>query len=410
MGTKVTTGLNEMLREYAPHTLIMDEFKRDNFVFNEFETDRSWKNGAAYQIPWELSSANDTQMGSLVDESVMGDIGTYKKAILTEQPEMWGSLKLLERDLTRYSDLRQSFLKIFPEKLTQLTDHMKSNVATMVLRGGAICVATANGTIGGVVKLDKPQFLSVGQRVLLKDNDQSVIAYVKQIDMNKKEVLFAADRAGTVIDLSDFRVLEGAKVMIPGQDTETLSSLQTYLLPASLGGLDTIHGQPKLSSPLLQPMVLDGSGLTVSTILDKLYDYYFEIKELGKVKNAELWVPYHVFKACAKLAQASKRFIDGGKEAGYGFSKMKLIGMEGDMTLVAISDMPSDKIMLLDKSCFKFVGDTFFDKKRLLNTEDEFWVQRKTTGYEYIVDICFRAEFVATKLSSSAIIHSIPLL
>lgn len=408
MGTNVTAGLSDMLREYAPHSVIMDEFKRDNFVFNQFGTDKSWKNGAAYQIPWELSSSNDTQMGALVDESVMGEVGNYKKAILTNQPEMWGAIKFLEKDLTRYSDLKQSFLKIFPDKLTQLADHMKANLATMVLRGGSICTATANGTVGGVLTVDRPQFLTVGQRVLIKAT-ASVTAYVRQIDMNTRQVLFYNARSGgAVVDLSAYTTALGTKVMVPGGDTETLTSLQTYLLPAAQGGLDTIHGQAKLSSPLLQPQIFSGSAYTKANILDQLYDFYWAVKELSKVKSSEVWVPFHVFAACSKLAQSSKRFVDGGKKSGYGFASMTLIGSEGEFTLTAIADMPTDKIYLLNKDAFKFVGDTFFEKKRQLNSDDEFFTLRKTTGYEYIMDVCFRAEFVCTKLAGSAVVRSVP--
>lgn len=409
MSTSSTPNLNEMLREYAPHSLITDIFKKDNFVFNQFEMDKSWKNGASYQIPWELADgASDMEMGQLVADSELNDLGIYKKAVLTEQPELWAALKFNEKDLTRYGDLKQSFLKIFPEKVESLVDRMKMNVACIILRGGAIATATAAGTNAGVLKVDKPQFLALGQRVLVKDDNSSVVAYVKQINMNTKDVLFHNGRgsSSTAVDLSGISV--GGKVAIVGSDTETFSSIQDYLLPASLGGKDTIHGVSKISSPLLQPQVLDGSAITASNVLDKLYDHYFEIKELGKVKKGDMWVPYNVFKHAAKKAQESKRYMEGGKEAGHGFSRIKLIGPDGEMTLTGLADMPSNMIYMPDAADFKFVGDTFFDRKRQLNG-DEFHTVRKQSGYEYIVDICARFEFVAKKLNSSAVIHSINL-
>lgn len=409
MSTISTPGLNEMLREYAPHTLIQDMFKKDNLVWDSFAKDKSWKNGVSYQIPWELSSgATDMEMGQLVAETELNDLGTYKKAVLTNQPELWGALKLTEKDLSRYGDLRQSFLKVFPEKLEALIETMKMNVACVILRGGAIALATSSGTNAGVLKVDKPQFLSIGQRVLVKDNNTNVVAYVKQINMNTKEILFHDGRSAgsNPVDLSGITVAAGGKVAMVGSDSESFTSLVDYLLPASLGGKDTIHNVAKLSSPLLQPQVIDGSSMTSGNVLDKLYDHYFEIKELGKVKEADMWVPYSVFKHAVKQQQASKRYIDGGKEAGYGFSRIKLIGPEGEMTLTALAHMPANLIYMNDKKDFKFVGDTFFDRKRQLNT-DEFFTIRKQSGYEYVVDICARFEFVATKLSSSAVIHSI---
>lgn len=400
-----------MLTQYLPHDLITEEFSKENFLWNQFEKDKSWKNGTEYVIPWEFAKGSDINMGGLVAETDIGDLGVYKKAIKTTQPELWGAIKFHQKDLERYGDLKQSFLKILPGKINDFMDFMKMVVPCVILRGGALCAATSNGTVGGVLGVDRPQYLQLNQKVMIDDGNSSpVTGYIRSINMQTKEILvYDARIGGAVVDLSGYTVAQKTKVMIPGADVEAFETFQNYLLPASLGGSDTIYGVSKQSAPILQSQLFDGSSWSSSNVLDKLYDVYYDVKTLGKVKETELMVPYHVFKACAKLMQSSKRFVEGKKEAGYGFNKITLIGAEGEMTLTGMVDMPNDNIFMLNKADFLFAGDKFFEKSKQADG-NEFFTLRKTTGFEHIVDIGARFDLIAKKLSSSAVVHSLPTL
>ena len=410
MTTSTNPNLQEMLNEYLPHDLITEEFAKENFLWNSFEKDKSWKNGTDYVIPWEFSKPTDMQMGGLIAESDLGDMGIYKRASKQAQPELWGAIKFLQKDLERYGDLKQSFLKILPGKINDFVDYMKFVVPCVMLRNGALCTATANGTVGGVLKVDRPQYLHLGQRILIDDLDTGgVIGFVKSINMQTKEILVHTARtAGAAIDLSGYTVAQKTKVLIPGSDSEQFETFEKYLLPASLGGSDTIYGVSKQSAPILQSQLFDGSSWASANVLDKIYDTYFDVKTLGKVKETEMLVPYSVFKAAAKTLQGSKRYVEGKKESGYGFSKITITGVEGDMTLTGMVDMPDDKIFMLDKKDFLIAGDKFFEKSKQADG-NEFFTLRKTTGYEHIVDIGARFDLIAKKLSSSACVHSLAL-
>lgn len=410
MSTSSTANLQEMLTQYLPHDLITEEFAKENFLWNMFEKDKSWKTGTEYVVPWEFAKPADLQMGGLVAEADMGDLGIYKKAIKSTQPELWGALRFLQKDLEKYGDLKQSFLKILPGKINDFVDYMKFVVPCILLRGGAIATATANGTVGGVLAVDRPQYLNLGQRIMIKDSDSvAVIGFIKTINMQTKEILVHNARtAGVAVDLSAYTIAQKAKVFIPGADTENFETFEKYLLPAALGGSDSIYGVLKTSAPILQSQLFDGSAWSNSNVLDKMYDVYYDVKTLGKVKESEILVPYSVFKNCAKLMQANKRFVEGKKEAGYGFNKVTLIGAEGEMTITGMVDMPNDKIFMIAKEDFLVAGDKFFEKSKQADG-NEFFTTRATTGYSHIVDIGARFDLIAKKLSSSACVHSLAL-
>lgn len=410
MSTTSTENLQEMLTQYLPHSLITEEFQKNNFLWNMLEKDKTWKNGTEYVVPWEFAPNTDLNMGGLIAESDIGDLGVYKKATKTEQPELWGAIKFHQKDLERYGDLKQSFLKVLPGKITRFVEYMQQVVPCVILRGGALAVATGNGAVGGTMVVDRPQYLALNQKVIIvDDNTAAVEGFIRTINMATKTItVYNARTGGAVVDLSAYTVAAHAKVMIPGADSEQFETFENYLLPASLGGSDTIYGVQKSLAPILQSQYVDGTSWTSSNVLEKLYDFYYDIKTLGKVKETEMMVPYPVFKACAKLMQSNKRFVEGKKEAGYGFNKLTLIGAEGEMTITGMVDMPNDKIFMLDKADFLYAGDKFFEKSKQPDG-NEFFTLRKTTGYEHIVDIGARFDLIAKKLSSSACVHSLSL-
>tara|TARA_Y100000296_G_C5180060_1_gene263719 strand:+ start:40954 stop:42186 length:1233 start_codon:yes stop_codon:yes gene_type:complete len=410
MSTNANSNLSDMLREYAKHSIITDKFSKNNFVWDNFEIDPNWKNGAEYQIPWELAEASDFEMGGLVDEDDIGE-GLYKKAKLYDQPELWGALIFEEKDLERYGDLKQSFLKVLPGKIDKFTRRMKSLTNCVIMRGGSISEATADGTAGGILKVAKPQYFTIGQRVEIQaDSETTLTAYVVAIDINARTLhIQDARSSGSDVDLSLYTVAKGTEVYIPGAETENFTTLMDYLLPSTLGGKDTIHGVAKSTAPLLQPQLIDGSSLTSSTVVEKLIDYYYDIGELGKAENGKMIVPPHVFKAFAKKLETSKRATIMDRKATAGGTALSIVGPYGNMLIESNNDMKSSNIFFLDTSDFCVAGDKFFDRKRHQNNE-EFYMIRKKTGFRYIVDTCFRGQFIAKRLSASGCIHSVPTL
>lgn len=410
MGTEANLNFSDMLREYAPHTVIEDSFSKDNYLWGKLEKDKEWKDGVEYQIPVELSGASDFEMGALVSESNLGS-SIYKKLTLSTQPQMTGAMVFNERDLKRYGNLKQSFLKLLPGEVNKFTRRARQHWSVKLLKG-SLAIATADGTAGGEIEVDKPQYFAVGQRVEVSaDSPATVSGFVTAIDMEAKTLtIMTARTAGSAVDLSGFAAADNTKVNIPGsEDVEDFTSFADYLLPASAGGSDTIYGINKSIYPILQPQVADGASYTASNITDKLTDFYYDVKDLGKVDAAEILVPFHVFKAFAKKIEANKRYMVKDKMSGVGFSSLYIDGPSGEMKLTALSDMALDKAFVINWEDFCFAGYRFLDKVKDPDG-NEYHKIRSTSGYKYIVDLVLQGELIAKKLSGSAVIHSIPQL
>lgn len=408
MGTKSNDNLSEMLREFAHSGIVEDSFSKDFYAWNKLKKNRTWKEGAELQIPMELSENSDLEFGALVAEADIGE-GSYKKIKITEQPQLFSSMVIEERDLKRYGDLKQSFLKMMPQKMSKLTRRMKHAFSAMMLRGGVLAkISSIADAATGKVVIDKPQYFTLGQRVQVNGE----IVYVTKISMNEKAITLSADRAGAVIDLtaiaSPVSVNDGVNIV--GADTENFTSFVDYLLPAAQGGSDQLYGVlDKDTNPIATPQVFDGTGFTASTVVDKLIDIYYDVKELGKVDQAEIIVPYHIFKAFAKKIENSKQYSGSEKKAGVGYSQLVVVGPAGEMILTALPDMRDDLIFIIDWESFEFAGHRFLDR---IKSPDglEYYTVRSKTGYRFICDHVLQGDLVAKKLSSSAVVHSIPRL
>lgn len=416
MATKFRDELSELMREKALPKVIEDVFKEHNFVWNKLEKDRSWTNGVEYQIPWELAEADNHEFGGLVDEDDIGE-GLYAKPKIYDQAELWSTLDFHEKDLDRHKgNMEDSFLDILPSKLKKMTRRTKAIISAALIRGGSIGVAETDGNASGELTVDRPQLLTIGMKVLIKDSASQTTGYVRKIHIQSRKItIFDARKAGAAVDLSAFTVAQGAGLYVVGADTENFFTFQDYLLPASEGGKDEVYESrfKKDDFPLLQPMVFDGGAsgmnITASNVLDKLYDLYFDAKEYGKIESGELLVPYHIFKACAKKLQSNKQYHNGEAMAGVGFDTITIMGGRGAMKLTALDILRNDQMMMINWEDFFFAGDKFFDRKRQLDGR-EYYTIRKKTGYVHIVDSVFRGNLLCKKLSSSLIVHSVPKL
>ena len=415
MGLKRTENFEEMLKEYQPHKLIEDQMKKTNYFWSKIKKDKGWKDGATYQIPWELAEASAFQIGGLVESAKITD-AKFKKANETDHAFMSGAMKWFSRDLKRYGDMRQSFLKLLPMKTKKFTTRMQYLTNLIMLDGASISRVTADGTGAGVLAVLKPQRFMVGERVVVISTDGGVAdveCYVGAIDINGKTIS-CVDAAGAAVDLSSFVVAgEVVEVKIPGYDQDNFYSLTDFLLPASLGGSDTVHGVNKSESPILQAQVESGAGWTKSTILSNLYDFYFGVKELGKVDGVEILCGFDVYKAASNAAESSKRYMTS-KESGPGFSSVVIDGPMGEMKLVALEQMPNDRCHIVDFDHFTFAGDEFF--KNMVDPDGNLYTKERVAGggagndgHVLIQDIALSGQLICTRPSSSASIHSISL-
>ncbi len=414
MGLNTSENLNDMLREYAPHKIIKDEVKKSNYFWNKVKKDPKWKDGTEYQVPMKVAQASSFNFGGLVASNDIGE-SKYTKPVENNHAQLFGALKFNDRDLKRYDgDLKKSFLKVLPGAIEDFSERMTFLTSIALLNGGSLAAATANSTADGVMTVDHPERFELGQKIVICTTEGAVSdveGYVDNINMSEKQLLVKDARtAGSTIDLSAFDVTNGTvTIKIPGYATEQFYSLQDHILPVSQGGKNTIHGIDKTDYPILQSQVVDGSGWTAANILTNLYDFYFNVKTLGKVKTPEILCPYSVLKAALVKLDGSKRFVAGDRTAGVGYSSVELLGPDGTMRLTGVADLNDSQLFCVDWRNLEFAGDEFFNMQRHGGNGDLYYTERLTTGYTHIVDIALSGQLMCLKNSGNGAVHSISL-
>ena len=401
-----TETFNTLLKRYMPYEMLTEEMKLRNYFWKNVKKDQGYM-GGVMDVPFEGGQNSSISYGSLTDSADVSS-GTYIVGAVNSLPEIWGTMKFYEKDLERHESMEKSFLQIYPAKVGQFLDRMTERVSLGFLNGRHFAKLTATGTVGGVITVDHPERFTIGEKFELHDaNSGPTNAYVKSIDMNAKTVTIVTARGGaTPVDASGFTVADGAKCYLPGARVNGLTSLRDIMLPAALGGSDTLYGVQKTLYPFLQAHRHDGSTITSTNTLDKIFDAYYETVALGKANPTEILCSFKHFKNAAKSLESGRRYMAGEKTGGPGFRSLEVLGPEGTMKLTALRDMDDDAMYILDWDCLKAHGNNFFDRKRHMNGQ-EFFLERATSGYAYLIDVKFFGELVCSKPSGLGIIHSI---
>ena len=408
--------LNGLLREYAPEKVAVAELNRLNYYFNNIKKNKKWVTGSNYRIDFEAGEHSTFMLGGLPDETKIKG-ASYIKADIANPATLVGSMLIHEKDLERHKSLEDSFLDFWPEKLKQFTKRMEEKVSILLLGDGSICTATANGTIAGVMTLDRPHLLTIGERVTIDDDNSSpVTCYVKSININTKEVVFATDETlATVADLSGYATANKAKVYVETATgaSDKFNNLNEFLFAAANGGSDTIHGLTKTASPILQPLSTSGSTFnTGKKLLEGLYGFYFEYEKLGRSEANEILVDYNAFQFMSLALQSSKWFAAKETSAGIGYKGLVLSGPNGDMKIKALRDLAQGTAAIIDWSAIELAGQNMFKTKHQQNG-DLFYTVRKSGsggGYVHIVDVVLDAQHICKAPSKLAGVYGIPTI
>lgn len=411
-----TQNFTALLRDYMPYNLIKEEMAQRNYVWNKVKKKTGWKSGATMQIPFEGGEYSSLSFGALVDTADVQNF-TPVSGTLSTQPELWGTMKFAEKDLEATESMEQAFSAIVPNKITQFVNRMQQRVSLNLLNGFVCRIldtykgADADTPASGIVYVDNPQYLTVKEKVNIIDDNTSVATdvYVRSIDMNTHLVTFYDDpTAGSAVNLSSFTESQNAKIHTVGGTTGNFTSLRSQLLSAANGGASTQFGQTKTSYPILQGQNFDGSSATAANLLDTLNEFFFDTAALGKGNATEMLMSFKNFRHCVASLQENKRYAQGDKMAGHGFKSIDLLGPGNDFKLTGIRDMSDDVVMFLDWETLTFHGDKFFERKRHL-TGEEYFLERATTGYSYLVDIKLYGDLVCSAPSHNGIVHGIDI-
>lgn len=407
----------DMLNQYLPNKLLKDEMIQRDYILTNCNKDDKWKGGKLI-VPFKAAGASSVRMGALTasndiseDEYVRGSIDDYKEA--------WGSMIFNHRDILDHSGrvVEDSFLKILPDTIDDFLDYMKMVVSIQLGTGPAFASATANGTVGGVLEVDRVERFVLNQKVTLKGDVQAAADYyVIAIDQNTDQVTFSATRGGAAADISAYTTADNAKCYTDDADVTSLQSIRDALLSAANGGSATLHGQSKIAYPFLQAINIDGSGITAANIIGEIFTAYVNVRRKAKGKAKKVLMSYKHMGSVLAALQSPQSGLQGNYQSAEGSRKVNQYGWEsimitslgggGSLEFVAIQEWDDDIIVFWDPESMTFRSNGFFRKRKSPEGLEYFEV-RATTGYQYIVDLCLFGEFEITKPGNNGIIYNI---
>lgn len=409
-----TASFPTMLNEYLPNELLKEEFIKRDYVLTNIEKDDGWLADNNLIVPFKAAGASSVAFGSLTaSNDIAEDI--YVRGSVSASKEAWGTMIFNHRDLMEHGEIsEQNFLKLIPDTVEDFMDYMKNVVSVNLLNGAHFATLTADGDNTGVITVNRPDRFAINQKVFLKDNDTalSVAGYVKSIDINTRKVTIVTARGGaTPVDYSAYTVAQAAKVYNDGAATNSFSSLRGAFLSATNGGDSALYGVTKTSYVYLQSINVDGSSITASNIMQKIFDALTTIRQLGKGNPTDVVMSYTNFASCLKVIESSKGAFNvmpgSQKAAQYGWTELTVGSVtKGGLKLVAVQEADDDIIMFIDWRALKFYSNGFFRKRKSPDGIEYFEV-RNTTGYQYIIDVCLFGELVVLRPSYCGILYGI---
>lgn len=410
MGT--TRTFNDMLNEYLPNELLKEEFVKRDYLLSKIEKDDSWLGGNLV-VPFKAAGASSVAFGSLTASNDIAE-DKYVRGGVSGHKEVWGSMIFNHRDLMEHDQIsEQNFLKILPGTIEDFLDYMKNVVSVNLLNGAHFAKATADGTSGGLITVDRPDRFVIGQKVYVDDDDSvPTYGYVVDINMNTKVVhLQNARSSGSDVDLSNYTTAQNAKCYNDGAQSNSFSSLRAALLSSANGGDSTLYGVTKTLYPYLQAINVSGADITASNIMEKIFDALTTIRQFGKGNPTDVVMSYTNLASCIKRIEASKgafNVVPGSQRASqFGWTEIEVGSVaKGSLKLVGVQEADDDVIMFLDWRALKFYSNGFF-KKRRSPDGIEYFESRATTGYTYIVDMCLFGELVVQRPSYCGILYGI---
>lgn len=407
-----TRTFQDMLNEYLPNELLKEEFVKRDYLLSKVEKKNDWLGGNLV-VPFKAAGASSVAFGSLTASTDIGE-DKYVRGGVAGHKEVWGSLIFNHRDLMEHEQVsEQNFLKILPGTVEDFMDYLKNVVSVNLLNGAHFAKATADGDASGNLTVDRPDRFVIGQKVSIDDDNSSpVTGYVRTINMNTKVVTFYDARTGgAVVDLSTYTAAQNAKCYNDGAQSNSFASLRDALLSSTNGGSSTLYGVTKTLYPYLQAINVDGSDITATNIMEKLFDGLITVRQLGKGNPSDFVMSYKNLGSCMKVIENSKGAYNvvpnSTRASQFGWTEIQVGSVtKGAISIVGVQEADDDVIMLIDWRALTFYSNGFF-RKRMSPDGIEYFEVRNTSGYQYIVDMCLFGELVVQRPSYCGIIFGI---
>ena len=418
-----TRTFQDMLNDYLTYDLLREELVKRDYVLMTVEKDNGWKQGAL-PVPFKASGASSIKFGGLTGSTDIAE-DSYVRGEVTSYKEAWGSMIFNYTDLAQHDGRinEDSFLKILPDQIEDFMEYYKQCVSIQLTTGPHFATALADGGADGTVQVDRVDRFCLGQKVFLDDDNTTAAAYyVIAIDVNNGvsgnpgsgDITLSASRGGSAADISAFTTAQSAKFYHDGADvggTTVFTSLKSQLLSATNGGSSALFGQTKTAYPFLQAVNIDGSDITASNILEKIFDAYTQVRTKAKGMAREVLLSWKHMGSVMKVIEAQKGAFkvrpDSEKASEYGWTSIEIGSVSGTyLKIVGIQEMDDDVIMFLDWNAIKMHSNGLIRKHRSPDGL-EYFVVRNTTGYQYIVDIVMFGELIVNKPGHCGILHSV---
>lgn len=419
-------SFQDMLNEFLPNELLAEEFIKRDYILSTVSKDENWKGGKLV-VPFKRNGASSVRVGSLSAANNISQ-SNYQRGSVDDYVEYWGSLIFNHRDLQEHNGKipESTFLRILPDEIEDFMDTMKQMVSVSLTSSPQFATLLGDGQAGGTCVVDHIERFQIDQEVILDDsNDTQGTYFVIGIDVNTGGVAgypssatltLSATRGGAAANISTYTVAQAAKIYHPGTwDGTTYTgfySMRQALLSATNGGSTNIHGKVKTTAPILQALNIDGSSISSTNLLDKLFDSVTETRAKCKGRANTFLMSYKHLGTIMKLLEVQKgsyKVVVDPKESLYGWTELSIMAVSGRGTvkIVGMQEMDDDVIPFIDWDSIKFYSNGGM-KKRMGPNGNEYFEVRATTGYQYIVDVSLFGDMVYAKPAHNAIIFGVP--
>lgn len=493
MSNATNAAFSAMLAQFAPNGLFKEEMVKRDYILSNIEKDDSWIAstgnsadptsavgtgsgifGGPLTVRFKGAQASSQKMGGMTDQAQIVQ-AKYVLGQILVQPETWGSLIFNHKDIMVHGKVSEiNFLNVLEDNLEDFMEVMKYNISTALLEGPAYCkvVAVIDHTTDttGVVLVDRPDRLFIGQKVLINlpateavaaHGTQPIYAFIKSINMNSSSggqpagsVVLASDIGlSTVMDftgvlqrqLADGTPLAGYSLVgnLPANTTKlymdgtvdglagvgsgtastiinAFSNLKDLLFPFGVAagtsagaGSANIYGILKTLYPYTQAIYFSGSAATSVNLVKQCFAAFTQTRRFGKGRPTDIIMSYNNLAVVMAIVEASKGAFNvvpnSYKASQFGFTEVK-IGSVTSQTLkfVGIQEMSDDWIAFIDWRALKFYSNGMFRKHKSPDGIEYFTI-RNVSGYQYIVDIALFGDIVLERPSYCGVMGDISI-
>lgn len=414
MGTR--RNFQDMLNEYLPNSLLREELIKRDYMLTKMARDNRWKGGNLI-VPFKGASASSVRFGGLTASSDISR-GKYVRGNIPGYREVWGSLIFDQGDIIDHDGRikEDTFLDLLTDELEDFMSYKKEVVSVQLGSGPYFAKVTVDGNASGELGVDKIDRFQIGQKfTLVDDNTAAANFYVLGINVNTDTITVSSTRGGAPADVSAYTEAQNAAIYHDGVynsngNHDTFISMRQAYLSAANGGLAQLHGQTKTDYPILQAYNIDGSSVTASNILEKLFDGMTEGRKRGKGNAKNIIMDLTNYGSCMKQLEISKgqyRVVEAPTESLFGWFETKIANVTGQtLTIAGVQEWDQDLIVGNDFKSHTFRTNGFF-RKRMSPDGREYHEIRSEDGYQYIVDCLLFGEAEYRKPGHNWVIHSV---